>query len=100
MRITYFVCWLAVSVGALFYGFDAARAQDVSADVRQACTPDAMRLCSAFVPDVAKITVCMKAKHRLLSQECRTAMAASHRGAYRRHVRVYREPHHHHGRRS
>jgi hypothetical protein len=100
MRITYFVCWLAVSVGALFYGFDAARAQDAPVDVRQACTPDAMRLCSAFIPDVAKITVCMKAKHAQLSQECRTAMAAGHRGGYRRHARVHHERRRHYGRRS
>jgi hypothetical protein len=86
MRTVLFVCWLALSVGALLCGIHTARAQGV--DVRQACTPDAMRLCNDFIPDVAKITACMNAKHRLLSVECRTAMAASHREQYR-HVRRY-----------
>jgi hypothetical protein len=38
---------------------------------RQACQPDAMRLCSEFVPDVDRITACM-IKHRIrLSPACR-----------------------------
>jgi hypothetical protein len=41
---------------------------------QQACTPDVMRLCSAFVPDVAKITVCMKKNWSSVSPACRTAL--------------------------
>jgi hypothetical protein len=37
----------------------------------QACTPDAMRLCGEFVPDVDRITACMIAKKSQLSAECR-----------------------------
>ena len=37
----------------------------------QACTPDAMRLCGNFIPDVDSITVCMIQKKSQLSPECR-----------------------------
>ena len=42
-----------------------------SPEQQQACTPDAMRLCSAFIPDVDRITVCMIQKKSQLSPECR-----------------------------
>jgi hypothetical protein len=35
------------------------------------CTPDVMRLCSADVPDVKKITACMHAKRSQISAACR-----------------------------
>jgi hypothetical protein len=79
MRSIRFVCRLALPVGALLLcGLPGAGAQAV--DVRQACTPDAMRLCSEFIPDEAKITVCMHVKRAQLSVECRTAMAGGRRG--------------------
>ena len=37
----------------------------------QACSGDAMRLCSAFVPDVDRITVCMIENKSQLSPGCR-----------------------------
>jgi hypothetical protein len=86
MRSIQFVCRLALPVGALLFGLNLASAQGV--DVRQACTPDAMRLCADFIPDVPKITACMTAKRAQLSQECRSAMVVpSHRVARPRQVR-------------
>lgn len=41
---------------------------------RQACTPDAMRLCSDAIPDVARVKACMQAKSAQLSEPCRIAM--------------------------
>ena len=38
---------------------------------QQACTPDAMRLCGAYVPDVDRITACMIERKSQLSPECR-----------------------------
>jgi len=38
---------------------------------QQACTPDAMRLCSEFVPNVDAITACMIRKKAQLSPQCR-----------------------------
>ncbi|MFY9762318.1 MAG: hypothetical protein WB772_07725 [Xanthobacteraceae bacterium] len=73
MPIVRFICLLALLAGLSLYGLGRANAE-VSAEVQQACTPDAMRLCSEFIPDVAKITACMKAKHAQLSATCITAM--------------------------
>ena len=38
---------------------------------QQACQPDAMRLCSEFVPDVDRITACMIKNRIRLSGPCR-----------------------------
>ncbi|WP_027551807.1 hypothetical protein [Bradyrhizobium sp. Cp5.3] len=38
---------------------------------QQACTPDAMRLCGEFVPNVDAITACMVQKKSQLSPQCR-----------------------------
>jgi hypothetical protein len=41
---------------------------------QQACTPDAMRLCGAFIPDATKVAACMTHQKRSdLSQACRDA---------------------------
>jgi hypothetical protein len=45
---------------------------------QQACTPDVMRLCNQFVPDVAKITVCMAHNRANISQACRDAFPVAH----------------------
>ena len=38
---------------------------------QQACSGDAMRLCSAFIPDVDRITTCMIENKSQLSPPCR-----------------------------
>ncbi len=38
---------------------------------QQACSPDAMRLCGEFVPNVDAITACMIQKKSQLSPQCR-----------------------------
>lgn len=38
---------------------------------QQACTPDAMRLCGDFVPNVDAITACMIQKKAQLSPQCK-----------------------------
>src|SRR5689334_17719293 len=57
-----FALRLALPVGALLIGLQAAAAQDRMAEARQACTPDAMRLCSEFVPDANRVRACMMSK--------------------------------------
>ena len=42
-----------------------------SQEEQQACTPDAMRLCGEFVPNVDAITACMIKKKAQLSPQCR-----------------------------
>jgi hypothetical protein len=81
MRTTLFICRLVLPVCALLYcslqqaGAQGATPSSTPADVEQICTPDAMRLCSDFIPDRVKVTACMKAKHAQISKECRVAMA-------------------------
>jgi hypothetical protein len=45
---------------------------------QQACTPDVMRLCNQFIPDVAKISVCMAHNRANISQACRDAFPVAH----------------------
>src|SRR3984893_15746696 len=101
MRTTFFVCRLVLPVCALLlYSLNQAGAQGARSrgrvSVEQACTPDAMRLCSEFVPDRAKITVCMKAKHAQISKECRLAMAGGGGGGGGRSVHRYYHHRHAH----
>jgi hypothetical protein len=44
---------------------------------RLACTPDVLRLCSAFIPDADQITVCLREKSSELSDACRTVFEAA-----------------------
>ena len=48
-----------------------AAGQSYTPEQQQACTPDAMRLCGNFVPDVDRITACMIQKKSQLSPPCR-----------------------------
>jgi hypothetical protein len=43
---------------------------------RLACTPDVLRLCSAFIPNADEITTCLGEKNAELSDTCRTAFEA------------------------
>jgi len=72
------VCCLMISMIFLTLGPRGAAAQGTP-EAREACTPDAMRLCSDFIPDVPKITKCMMSKYRQLSPACRVAMSRGHR---------------------
>jgi len=101
LRTMRLVCWLVLPVVALLAVLNPAVAPG-SDEARQACTPDAMRLCSEFIPDVPRITACMNAKHAQLSAACRLAMSHGHRAVhgYRTHRgRSYRHCwHDRHGR--
>ena len=99
MRMVGVVCWVALLSGALLFRLDGAGAQGTPEE-QQACTPDAMRLCNQFIPDVAKVTACMMAKRSQLSEACRVAMRGG--GGRReerevRHRRSYRHCRHHCG---
>lgn len=81
MKISSIGC--AVGLVAGFFaiaGAAPAKAQDKAAEL---CTPDVMRLCNEFVPDVEKITACMQKKRRQLSPECAAVFKPPHR---RRHA--------------
>jgi hypothetical protein len=61
-------------IGAMAEGGMGGGGGHASESARQACTPDAMRLCSDAIPDVAKVKACMQAKSSQLSEPCRAAM--------------------------
>ena len=44
---------------------------------QKACTPDALRLCSAEIPDIPKTTACMRAHFGELSPACQAAFPAA-----------------------
>ena len=43
---------------------------------RMACTPDALRLCSAFIPNADEITTCLRERNAELSDACSKAIQA------------------------
>ncbi len=46
---------------------------------RMACTPDVLRLCSAFIPNADEITTCLREKNAELSDACKTVVEAGTR---------------------
>ena len=68
-------------VCAVSFSLSPAAAQGTP-EQQQACQPDAMRLCSEFVPDVQRITACMVRKRAALSPACR---AVFYKGKAPRH---------------
>jgi len=93
MRLFRSVCVLALLTGSLALGAGGAIAQGTDAE-RQYCTPDAMRLCGDAIPDVARVTACMKAKSSQLSPECRAAMRGGKKGGAVPHHYTRRHCHH------
>jgi len=93
MRIIHLAGTCSVMAAVLFCLTGRAGAQGSEA-VRQACTPDAMRLCSDVIPDVAKVTACMKAKSRYVSDACRMAMRSEGGGKRARHYHGHHRRHH------
>ena len=69
------ICSLALLVGIVLGGLGAVSAEGNDA-AREACAPDATRLCNEFIPDETKVKSCMLSKRSQLSQACRLAMHA------------------------
>jgi hypothetical protein len=44
---------------------------------RAACAPDAFRLCSAYIPDPARVELCLRQNKSDLSDGCRSVFAPS-----------------------
>ena len=92
--MTRLVCSLALPVGMLLGSLNAAGAQG-SESAREACTPDAMRLCNEFIPDEARVKSCMLRKRSELSEACRLAMrGGGSTGGGERHHRYHHRHHH------
>ena len=65
----------ALALAALLAGATMPVAAQGTAEQQEACTPDAVKLCAATIPDIAKTTACMKAHVAQLSPRCRAAFA-------------------------
>ena len=65
-----------LALAASFAPLPAAEPNRGTPEQQQACQPDAMRLCSEFVPDVDRITACMVKNRMRLSQPCRAVFTA------------------------
>jgi hypothetical protein len=59
-----------VTAAALITASSAALAQQGSEAQREACTPDAFRLCGQFIPDAERIAGCLRAAGPRLSPAC------------------------------
>jgi hypothetical protein len=79
-RLGHAVCGGAIAALVLTLSWPG-RAQG-TAEQRSACTADALRLCSAEIPNVSRITSCMKAKFSQLSLGCKAAV--THKSAVNR----------------
>jgi hypothetical protein len=80
--------WLAASAAILSLVLAMAFAPAPAAaqgtpQQQQACTPDVMRLCNQFIPDVAKITACMSRNRANISPACRAAFPVASHGRKR-----------------
>ncbi len=80
MRTRRIVLTLAVSLGGILVQ-QAAQAQDYRGTYQQqmACTPDVWRLCSSEIPDVNRITACLRQNTPSLSDDCRAVFEAENR---------------------
>ena len=58
------------SLSLLSFGTSMSSAQG-TIEQRQACTHDAIRLCSSEIPDVPRITACMMRNMKELTPACR-----------------------------
>ncbi|TGD95492.1 hypothetical protein [Methylobacterium sp. 6HR-1] len=70
------------AAAALFLAVTPALAQGTPAQ-RAACTSDAMRLCSSYIPNVGAIASCLRREKASLSAACRTVMDAAEAPAQR-----------------
>ena len=76
VRIGKFGFGFGVMAIALAVSMAPASCQGYSPEQEQACSGDAFRLCSAEIPDVARVTACMDAKRSQLSPACRVQFRA------------------------
>ena len=66
---------LAISIGSSAAVFvTKAEAFEITAEQREACMGDAMRLCGSEIPDVDRVLVCMRAKKSQVSARCKATI--------------------------
>jgi hypothetical protein len=91
-RPALFVLTAVFGLGPCF----AAHAFEVTDQQREACEPDAFRLCSNEIPDIPRVTACMTANKARLSAPCRAvfdSMANANAPARQVHAEAQAEDH-------
>jgi hypothetical protein len=63
---------LVACVAACWVACPATSQAFTEEDARRLCTPDVLRLCSSEIPDVERITACMRRQRASLSEGCRS----------------------------
>ena len=58
------VCMSAVTVSTISYAY--------TAEQQRLCSSDAFRLCSSVIPNVDRVTICMRKHKASLSDGCKT----------------------------
>lgn len=82
-------------LAAAFTGAMTGSALAYTAEQQQLCTDDAMRLCSAHIPNVDAITTCMQRQYSQLSPGCKSVfrpMAEPTRGGRPMNLSPARQP--------
>jgi hypothetical protein len=69
--IRYTLALIAAMVASLISSTTSAQENRGTAEQRAACTPDAFRLCSAYIPDPSGVEACLRLKKSDLSEACR-----------------------------
>jgi hypothetical protein len=64
---------LVLASAALFFASAPIASAYTQADAA-ACTPDALRLCAAYIPNAGAITACLRANRARLTQACSMVM--------------------------
>ena len=79
MRTQRIVLSLAIAIGGGMTGHQPAFSQENRGTLEQqmACTPDVWRLCSDQVPDVGRITACLRQNTPQLSNNCRAVFESN-----------------------
>ncbi|MBW7961405.1 hypothetical protein [Bradyrhizobium sp. BR 10261] len=54
-----------------------------TAEQRAACTPDAFRLCSAYIPDPSGVEACLRQRKSNLSEACKAVFDQASTGSAR-----------------
>ena len=63
---------IAVILAAACMGAANAQENRGTPEQQAACTPDAFRLCSSFIPDADKVESCLRRRKADLSDACRS----------------------------
>ena len=69
MRPQYPIAGWVTALALLLYTETSAIAQGTDQQ-REACTPDAFRLCAAYIPDPGRVEACLRASGPNLSRPC------------------------------